>query len=71
MRCTNLSQHEFEELVSPLVSTNILKQMRDSETTGSQYQLTSQGEQFIDFLILGLNYVELGDNTEKPKVKHG
>ena len=65
-----MSQHEFDELVSPLLSTNILKQMRGSEATKSQYQITSQGEQFIDFLVLGLNYVELGDNTEKQKIKH-
>ena len=44
--------------------------MRGSEAPNSQYQITSQGEQFIDFLVLGLNYVELGDNTEKQKIKH-
>ena len=70
MRCTNLSQYEFEEIVSPLLSTNILKQMRGSEATGAEYQITSQGEQFIDLLTLGLNYVELGDSVEKPKVRH-
>jgi hypothetical protein len=60
MSCINLTSPEFNKLVEPLLFEKLLKKVKDKENQvkTSQYKLTTKGDQFIEFLILGLYYAE-------------
>ena len=70
LECTNLSQLDFDILVEPLVTEKLLKHViiGEGQKMKSQYQLTSKGDQLIDFLVLGLYYVESKEqSTSEPE----
>jgi predicted transcriptional regulator len=70
LECTNLSQLDFDILVEPLVTEKLLKHVTigEGQMMKSQYQLTSKGDQLIDFLVLGLYYVESKEqSTSEPE----
>ena len=73
LECTNLSPLDFEKLVEPLVIEKLLKHVTigENQKMKSQYQLTSKGDQLIDFLVLGLYYVESEEqsNSEPEKLE--
>ncbi len=60
MKCTNLSQSEFDQALDPLLSERLLKNVKVSEGQDERviYYLTEKGDQFIDFLGLAIIYAE-------------
>jgi predicted transcriptional regulator len=59
MKCTNLSRGALHLVLDPLLSERLLKNVKTKRKGGRVvYHLTDKGDQFIDFLELGLEYTE-------------
>ena len=67
MKCTRLPPPAFYQNMAPLLSEALLKRVTRDNVQGNQtfYQVTDKGEQFIEFLQMALNYVELKSDDEK------
>jgi predicted transcriptional regulator len=64
LRCTNFSHRLFDEVMGPLVNERLLKRIRkfEGDQTVIVYEISEKGFQFIEFLTLGMAYVEEIDN---------
>lgn len=60
LSCTNLSYTKFNEMMDPLISEKLLKkiQVRDGEKSKIIYQITEKGSQFIEYIQMGIDFVE-------------
>jgi predicted transcriptional regulator len=69
MSCANFKHREFDELVDTLLSEKLLTYERTyvGQDRRYVYHLTERGEQFIDLLVLSLNYVEVENNAVKTE----
>ncbi len=68
MRSLNLPHRRFDELIDPLVSEKMLKSTRKYEGDNRivVYELSDRGVQFIDFLMLGISYVDELEKVIRP-----
>ncbi len=68
MKCTNLSPRLFDEAIDPLVSEKLLKKSRryEGDKRIIVYELSDKGNQFIDFITLGIAYAEELSSNIRP-----